>query len=360
MKKSIKVIGAVIGLILLIVLIYVGYVFFSYSRIEDDLKIDVEQKAEHQSVEIGKDYKAVTFNIGYGAYPPDYTFFMDGGKESKARSKEAVNKNIDGVVDTLGKIDADFAVLQEVDEKATRSFGVNEVKKISDSFSTYSAASATNYDSAYLMYPVFDPIGKSKSSILTLSSTSIDESIRYSLPIETSFNKFFDLDRAFTVSELSVENGKKLMLYNVHLSAYMKDQAVQKKQIMTLFNHMKAEYEKGNYVVCGGDFNHDLLPSSSDTFGNDTSKDYSWLQAFPKEELPKGLTVTDFSNDGEAVPSTRNLDTPYKKGKSFVALIDGFIVSDNVKALETKVSDEAFQYSDHNPVILSFRLQEEK
>ncbi|MBP1047639.1 hydrolase [Enterococcus sp. BWM-S5] len=357
MKKVLKISGLVVGGILAIVLVYVGYVFFSYSRIEDDLTLTVEQKAKIEQIEIEKEYKAVTFNIGYGAYPPDYTFFMDGGKESKARSEEAVNENIDGVIQTLEELDADFAVLQEVDEKATRSFGVNEVKKISDSFTNYSAVAATNYDSAYLMYPVLDPIGKSKSSILTLSNTKLNNSVRYSLPIETTFNKFFDLDRAFTVSELSVSNGKKMMLYNVHLSAYMKDEEVQKKQIMTLFDHMKNEYDKGNYIVCGGDFNHDLLPSSSETFGNDTSKDYSWLQAFPAEELPEGLKVTTFSDDGEAVPSSRNLDTPYEKGKSFVALIDGFIVSDNVEVKETKVLDEAFQYSDHNPVEMSFSLK---
>ncbi|WP_086349055.1 endonuclease/exonuclease/phosphatase family protein [Candidatus Enterococcus clewellii] len=357
MKKALKISGLVVGLILLIVIVYVGYVFLSYSRIEDDLTLKVDQKAVIKQVEPEKEYKAVTFNIGYGAYPPDYTFFMDGGKESKARSEEAVNENINGVIQTLEEIDADFAVLQEVDEKATRSFGVNEVKNISDSFKNYSSVAATNYDSAYLMYPVLDPIGKSKSSILTMSNTSINNSIRYSLPIETNFNKFFDLDRAFTVSELAVSNGKKLMLYNVHLSAYIKDQKIQKNQMMMLFNHMKKEYDKGNYVVCGGDFNHDLLPSSSDTFGNDTSKDYSWLQAFPSNELPVGLKVTEFSDNGEAIPSTRNLDTPYEKGKSFVALIDGFIVSDNVKVSETKVMDEEFQYSDHNPVEMSFELK---
>lgn len=357
MKKALKISGLVVGLILLIVIVYVGYVFLSYSRIEDDLTLKVDQKAVVKQVEPEKKYKAVTFNIGYGAYPPDYTFFMDGGEESKARSEEAVNENINGVIQTLEEIDADFAVLQEVDEKATRSFGVNEVKDISDSFTNYSSVAATNYDSAYLMYPVLDPIGKSKSSILTLSNTSINNSIRYSLPIETNFNKFFDLDRAFTVSELSVSNGKKLMLYNVHLSAYIKDQKIQKNQMMMLFNHMKKEYDKGNYVVCGGDFNHDLLPSSSDTFGNDTSKDYSWLQSFPSNELPAGLKVAEFSDDGEAIPSTRNLDTPYEKGKSFVALIDGFIVSDNVKVSETKVMDEEFRYSDHNPVEMNFELK---
>ena len=38
--------------------------------------------------------------------------------------------------------------------------------------------------------------------------------------------------------------------------------------------------------------------------------------------------------------------------------VDGFIVSDNVTVIESRVIDEAFKYSDHNPVIIRFKLAE--
>ncbi|ALS01340.1 hydrolase [Enterococcus silesiacus] len=357
LKKVLTIVLTILAILSVVVLAYVGYVFFSYARIADDFPIEITQKAKAKQVSTDQEYKITTFNIGYGSYTPDYTFFMDGGKQSKAVSKESVVKNISGVIDTTKKIDPDFALFQEVDEKATRSRGVDEVAQIKQQFTDFSSVFVTNYDSAFLLYPILDPIGKSKSGILTLSNNEIEASTRYSLPIETNFNKFFDLDRAFTVSKIPVENDKYLMLYNVHLSAYIKDQKIQKEQVHKLFDHMENEYKKGNYVVCGGDFNHDLLDSSTETFKNDTTEEYTWLQPFPKKELPENLQVAVLSELKTPVPSVRNLDKPYKKGESFVALIDGFIISDNVENISGKVIDAEFNNSDHNPVEMTFKLK---
>ena len=357
LRKSVKVFLGCLIAVITVILIYVGYVYISYSRIADDFPLEVTQKAQVKQVEINKEYTITTFNIGYGSYTPEYTFFMDGGKQSKAASRKSVIENISGVIDTTKRMDPDFALFQEVDEKATRSYGVNEIAQISQSFTDYSSISATNYDSAFLMYPIFDPIGKSKSGLLSLSNVEIESSTRYSLPIETNFNKFFDLDRAFTVSKIPVEDGKFLMLYNVHLSAYIKDEKIQKKQLHKLFDHMETEYKKGNYVICGGDFNHDLLETSTEIFQNNSDEEYTWLQPFPKNELPKDLQVATLTETTTPVPSVRNLDKPYKKGESFVALIDGFIISDNVENISGKVLDEDFNYSDHNPVEMTFKLK---
>ena len=52
-----------------------------------------------------------------------------------------------------------------------------------------------------------------------------------------------------------------------------------------LSQDMQKEYEAGNYVLCGGDFNHDLKASNDD---NDDAADYeSWAYPFPREELPE-------------------------------------------------------------------------
>ena len=339
-----------------VLLIYIGYVYVSYHRVADDQPLKIVSNAKKSELSFNQEYKVTTYNIGYGSYPPDYTFFMDGGEKSKAESKQSVINAVNGAIGAIQTQAPDFALFQEVDEMATRSRGVDEVAQIGEAFNHYDQVFAINYDSAYLMYPVLDPIGKSKSGLLTLSNTTIIESQRYSLPIETNFNKFFDLDRAFTVSEIPVENGRSLMLYNVHLSAYLKDQAIQKKQLVTLFDHMENEYKKGNYVVCGGDFNHDLLDSSNEVFKNDRSEDYSWLQRFPKETLPTGLQVVNYEESARETPSVRNLDKPYVEGESFIALIDGFIVSQNIKAQKIAVVNTDFLYSDHNPVQLSFQL----
>ena len=71
-----------------------------------------------------------------------------------------------------------------------------------------------------------------------------------------------DLDRCYTISRLPADNGKELILINFHLSAYTTDPSVAENQLSMLYEDMTAEYEAGNYVVCGGDFNKDLLGDS--------------------------------------------------------------------------------------------------
>ncbi|EOL42341.1 hypothetical protein [Enterococcus phoeniculicola] len=354
MKKLMRYLLMFIIALVLVVIGYVSYVYLSYARVDDAISLPVKESVTEE-IRPNHPYVITTFNIGYASYSPDYSFFMDGGRYSRGFSEEAIQNNLKGIIETTQALQPDFAFFQEVDEKATRSYGVNEVKKLTDAFDGYASVYGQNYDSSYLFYPLTEPIGKSKSGLVTLSKGKIDDSMRYSLPIETNFNKFFDLDRAFTVSNVPVSNGHHLTLINVHLSAYTKDPAIQKAQIKKLGDEMEKQYQSGNYVIVGGDYNHALLENSDAIFQN-TETDFSWNQPFPKSELPKGFSVAEKGLAKAAIPSVRNLDEPYKKGQTFISLIDGFILSDNISIQELSVVDKAFQYSDHNPVRLQFQL----
>ena len=83
-----------------------------------------------------------------------------------------------------------------------------------------------------------------------------------------------------------------------------------------LFGDMLAEYQKGNYVVCGGDFNHDFTGNSTQVLNGGEMTDFGWAQPFPAEMLPEGLTRCD-----------------------------------NLENVQT-----GFTYSDHNPVLMRFTL----
>lgn len=65
------------------------------------------------------------------------------------------------------------------------------------------------------------PIGKAKSGIMTYSKYEIESSTRYKLPIETNFNKFFDLDRAFAVSILPIKNSDKNSSSLIHICQHL-------------------------------------------------------------------------------------------------------------------------------------------
>ena len=130
MKKNIKKILKVLGIFLLIILValiaYLIYLFASYHRIPDNQALKIEKTsggtAAADTLTTEKEYSALTYNVGFGAYTPDFSFFMDGGKSSWAKSKESVEADIQGAGELVASKDPDFALIQEIDLNSTRSY----------------------------------------------------------------------------------------------------------------------------------------------------------------------------------------------------------------------------------------------
>ena len=140
------------------------------------------------------------------------------GTHSRAQSKDIVNSNIGGALRTMQSLSPDFCLLQEVDTKATRSFGIDEAAMIRAAMPGYASVYASNFHSAFLAYPLQEMHGSVQAGLLTLSRYEIDEAVRRSYPVDNSFpTKFFDLDRCFSVQRLPVEGGKQLVLINSHM-----------------------------------------------------------------------------------------------------------------------------------------------
>ncbi|PAB01233.1 endonuclease/exonuclease/phosphatase family protein [Enterococcus canintestini] len=355
MKKWFKIILAFISIFLVVIIGYLGYVFLSYHRIPDNQNLTVKTR-QTKKLATEKSYRALTYNIGYASYPPTYSFFMDGGTQSRADSKGTIYKNLGGITKTVKAQNPDFIFYQEVDETGDRSYHVNEVNFLQQKFGNYNTVYGVNYDSPYLFYPFTQPIGKTKSGLVTLSKSSLTNAKRYQLPIDTGVTKILDYDRAFTVTRSPVENGKDMVVINIHLSAYTKNKAVQKAQLEKLTNFLTQEYQKDNYVLVAGDFNHDILGNAPTVFGT-TKEPLTWTHPFPKDQLPPGFHIPTENLATAKIPSARNLNEPYKEGKTFVTLIDGFIVSDNIAVKNVAVVNTSFAYSDHNPVTLDFQLK---
>ena len=323
-----------------------------YERLDDNLSLAV-QGGVTQTASQNTEYSILTYNIGFCAYLPDFGFFMDGGTESRAKSKQSVLDTLDGIKGLIDGLLPDFIMLEEVDERATRSYKVNQKEYFENAYSKYDSIYAQNYDSSYLFYPIFKPHGKSKAGMLTFSRFNLKaNAIRRSLPIENSLMKFFDLDRCYSITRVEVSGGKELVLFTAHLSAYTSDGTIANEQIKMLAQEMQEEYKKGNYVICGGDFNKDLLGDSSEIFGR-SGEGQTWAQPFPTNFLNEtNLALISSSN----LPSCRNADGPYNDSQ-FVLTVDGFIVSDNVQVSSCYVADGSFKYSDHNPVVMNFILK---
>ena len=352
-----KVLLGILAVFILIVLCYVAYVIISYERIEDNVTLDVISYGDtgNESVTTGEEYTIGTYNVGFGAYTPTYSFFMDGGEYSRAYSDESATEAITGAAKLAMTYDPDFMLFEEVDRDATRSWHVNEEDLISDIFDGYYETFAVNYNSAYLFYPFDEPIGASYSGIALYSKYEITSSLRRSLPISTSFSKFLDLDRCYSINRIDVDNGKELVIFNVHLSAYGNSDEIREAQVSMLIEDMNAEIEAGNYVICGGDFNHDLKADESST-----EECESWAYPFPRSELPDSLMFAmDNLSENELdsmTDSCRDTGDAYDPETTYVVTLDGFIISDNITMTDYEIVNSGYAYSDHEPVIMKFIL----
>ena len=345
------------------------------------MSLEVESRAIDNVLLVNETYNMATYNIGFGAYSQDYTFFLDTGYDineketcgyySTARSKEEVNFNVNGAIDTIEGLDLDFVLLQEVDVKSTRSYKINQNDMFKESLSEYDNVFAINFDTAYLPYPLYDMHGKSLAGLSTFSRYKIEAANRYEYTISDSLSKLFDIDRCFSVSNIKVENGKTLYVINSHMSAYDKGGVIRQTQIQELNDFISSCLSEGNYVIVGGDFNHDLLTNNPE-FDYDNNnrpfenklKNPDWLSAYfdenKKSPLVDGFRVVASDN----VPTCRNNDIEWDPSLTFKCVVDGFVVSNNIEIVthynvETKngkLGLDGFSYSDHEPSYIEFKL----
>ena len=215
------------------------------------------------------------------------------------------------------------------------------------------------YDkTAFVPYPV-PPLGKIDAGIATFTNSQPVSVERIQLPIPFKWPvRCANLKRCVTETHIPLcsSRGEKikqeLVIFNLHLEAY--DSGAGKiAQTKMLAKLLKEEQAKGNYVIAGGDFNQTFSSADKEEFPPQPGK---WQ--------PGDLDVTQFGKgwkflmDHETA-SCRSLDQPLAGADldSFqFYLIDGFIVSSNIRVERLQTLDLGFVNSDHNPVVVEFVL----
>ncbi len=348
MKLYLKII---IGVVLSVVLSFVtllGYLTIVDYNPELELDLKIEDKS---SLEVGNEITVMTWNLGFAGLGSDSDFFMDGG-EGVNPSKAQFQKNYQGIKEVLDANMVDVFFIQEIDRDSKRTFYKDMHKEISEKYPNYDSAHAINYKVPLVFIP-FPPIGKVTSGITTLSKYDFDQATRIGFDANYSWpTKILHLDRCLLVSRHQIKGStKELVMINLHLSAY-DDGGLRAEQLKVLKELMTSEYENGNYVIAGGDFNQQF-PSI------DNSK-YPVL--YPDNYLPNTIE-NDYLDNGwnyavsEEAPTYRLLNEVYNKETAQTGVIDGFIVSPNIEIVTVKNLDLEFEYSDHNPVVASFKLK---
>lgn len=356
-----------LALIAIVIGGYAIYMQANYYRIKDNLELDINNNQD-TLINKSNEYTIMTYNIGFGAYSQDFSFFMDSGKMlsgkkvqgkyGRGKSKNEVLKNTNGSIDIMNRINPDFMLIQEVDVKGYRSYNINQKQMIIDNFSSYTNTFACNYHCPFVMLPLNDPMGTATSGLLSLSRYKMESSLRRSLPISKDFiSKFTDLDRCIDITRYDLGD-KDFVLINVHLSAYDKGGVYRAKQIK-LINSILEE-EKNNYVIIGGDFNHDIADSINNFPTGQQNP--SWVSYLTNDDLIDGYRLVA---DGTSWGSCRAAELPYVEGVNHVVTVDGFIVSDNIKVNSVtniyKNSDyldfdNTFLFSDHLPSVMKFEF----
>lgn len=340
-------------LYLLLILVGAFLLFLLYATIDDYKPKEITIQPIECETDIISDSLQINlliWNIGYAGLDASMDFFYDGGERMRP-TEEGVIRNIEGISTTLAPfIGYDFIMLQEVDQDSKRSYHLNEYQIIEDLYKGYNSSFGMNYNVGFVPIPVTEPMGKVRSGLMTLSKRCPVSVERHSFPGNYSWPvRLFMLDRCFLVNRYQVSNQKELVIINTHNSAY-DDGSLRAQQMSYLKNYLLSEYEKGNYVIVGGDWNQ--TPNGLEP------------------ELPKHLFDTedltyveaDFPAHGwkwaydTSLPTNRRLAKPYDQASSPTTVIDCFLASPNMKLGSVKTIDLGFKYSDHHPVQLQARL----
>lgn len=350
-KKVFKIIGVI--LLIIVIVLAALLVFLTAREYRPDATEKVEVSAGSKVLNEGDSFTVLTYNTGYAALSKDEDFFMDGGSKVRPDDKAVVEENLSGISSIMKEQDADFYFLQEVDRDAKRSYNIDELDYYEEALGM-TGMYACNFKCDFVPYPL-PPIGKVEAGLVTMTDYEVSDATRIALPESFKWPvKTCNLKRCMLETRIPIQGSdKELVLINFHLEAYDSGEG-KIAQSKMLSEKLQEEYDKGNYVIAGGDFNQTF--EGMDTYPIlDTE---NWMPGIiGSDDIPDSFSFAVSDN----VPSCRLLSGPYSGNyeDSQVYVLDGFIVSDNLEIKSVENIDTDFEYSDHQPVRLEVTLKSE-
>jgi endonuclease/exonuclease/phosphatase family metal-dependent hydrolase len=355
LKKILKAVLITLAVLILGFIILIVYALASEYKPQDN-----ELIAQPGNPSLLKDSLTISFltwNIGYAGLDKDMDFFKDGGTKV-ITPEDNCRKNISRIEDFLLKNDTiDFIYIQEVDRNSKRSYRIDEYENLSKKIPGYNPYFAKNYDAFFVPVPLTNPYGKVVSGIATFSKYIPESSTRYSLPGDFGFpTQLFYLRRCCMVNRYKIENGKELVLINTHNEAFDEGGNIRKAQMEKLREFVLNEYNSGNYVILGGDWNQsppDFKPVFTGNKGFTGQIGNFNLVGIESDYMP-GDWIWIFD---PATPSVRTLLASYDPATTPTSVCDMFLISPNIESVSVKCHHLGFTNSDHNPVIIQVKLK---
>ncbi len=326
-------------------LAYLGVVLWVNRNRPPGDEISVLKHPSGLAQHVGASLDITVWNVGYAGLGKGSDFITDGGKSRFPPSRKAVADNLNAIIETLSQTRADLFLLQEVSDRSPLSFWHPVRTRIIESLSQRVAFFRSDISSRGLPFPI-----RIVHGTLTLSNAIPVSTQVVKLPAEPTFlGGTIKRNYGLLVTRFAIENLEtRWVIANLHLAAFDPEGATRFKQLEAVFDFARHEYEQGNYVVLGGDWNLALAKSN---FPHTTDiKQLFWLVDFPEDKLPPGWKIAC----DKTRPTVRTNYQPYVKDENYTAIIDGFIVSPNVTINKVTTTDTGFEHTDHMPVSASF------
>jgi endonuclease/exonuclease/phosphatase family metal-dependent hydrolase len=279
----------------------------------------------------------LTWNIGYAGLGKESDFFYDGGTTVRM-SRDISMKNLEGIIRTLSSLDTvDIILLQEVDTLAKRSWWTNQFEAITVALGRYSAAFTLNYNVDFVPVPYLEPMGRVMGGLASFMRFTDSGAFRYQFPSSFGWpERIYFLDRCFLEQRIPLAEGRELVIINTHNSAF-DDGSLKAAEMSYLRTHLIREFERGNSVIVGSDWNQGVPGSGFQEVQDPFIEGWKWAY-------------------DTTYPTNRELKAAFEKNTTATFNIDFFLISPDLIVEHIEVLNLDFEHSDHQPVFMRVAL----
>jgi len=286
-----------------------------------------------------------------GALADSSSDVFDESGEYRRKKMETVNENLQKIRKIIKSTgDFDFILLQQADSSARRSHRLNQYDSLTYDFDLFNSTYTKCHDVFFYPRPTVNPQGKINSGLITMSKFNPASVTRFAYPNRNDWPlSLFKPDYCFLLNRYTLENEKEFILINT-FNNEEPDRVLDTKDFELLKTVITYEYQRGNYVLVGGNWNR-YPPDYHPEFKShriDTTKRETVSSNF----MPEWKWAYDRS-----IPSCRRADKAYDKYKTFCYVTDFYLISPNIEIKQVKTENLEFGNSKHNPVTLTVRLK---
>ena len=280
----------------------------------------------------------LTWNLGYAGLGKAAEFIADGGQRLRVEAPEGPRRWMQEIARFAASRTEDLLLFQEAAKPSWVNHGC-------DLWGALRGALAPREHAYAHEFRIPLPFGAGAETACALFHRALTDPIEDRRRLPSDGPSLFRQYPALMLRFLWA--GAPFTTINAHLSAFDAGARLRSRQLQTLLAIAGTEYAAGRHVVIGADFNYELAPSPRPH--TTAAEHMGWLHPFPANALAAGWRIAADPKN----PTFRSNDKPYVPGENYAGIIDGFIVSPNVRVAEVAAIDLGFEASDHNPVRIS-------